>query len=69
VFQWRQLPLRVTVSIGTGSGTLGSNENIDVFNELLVEADEYLYRAKKAGRNKTCAKSLAEEGIFNTVVS
>lgn len=69
VFQWRQQPLRVTVSIGTGSGVLGQKAMIDAFNELLVEADEYLYRAKKAGRNKTCAKSLAEEGVLNSVAS
>lgn len=69
VFQWRQQPLRVTVSIGTGSGVVGSRPMIDAFNELLVEADEYLYRAKKAGRNKTCAKSLAEEDSLNTVVT
>ncbi|SNY69922.1 GGDEF domain-containing protein [Enterobacter sp. CC120223-11] len=67
VFQWRQQPLQVTVSIGTGSGTQGGKAVIDVFNELLAEADEYLYRAKKAGRNKTCAKSLAEKGVLDSV--
>lgn len=69
VFQWRQQPLRVTVSIGTGSGAIGNRATIDAFNELLVEADEYLYRAKKAGRNRTCAKSVAEEGALNSVAS
>ncbi|MDX6022215.1 GGDEF domain-containing protein [Scandinavium sp. V105_16] len=63
VFHWRQQPLRTTVSIGIGSGTLDTRDTIDAFNELLVEADEYLYRAKKAGRNKTCAKSVAETDI------
>lgn len=69
VFQWRQQPLRVTVSIGAGNGMLGERAVIDVFNELLVEADEYLYRAKKAGRNKTCARHLAEEGVLDSVAS
>ncbi|HEX4502607.1 MAG TPA: diguanylate cyclase [Scandinavium sp.] len=69
VFQWRQQPLRVTVSVGIGNGMVGKKAMIDAFNELLVEADEYLYRAKKAGRNKTCAKSLAEEGSREIVAS
>jgi diguanylate cyclase (GGDEF) domain len=69
VFQWRQQPLQVTVSIGTGSGTLGKRAMIDAFNELLVEADEYLYRAKKGGRNRTCAKSLTDEGLLDTALS
>lgn len=69
VFHWRQQPLRITVSIGIGSGTLGNRATIDAFNELLVEADEYLYRAKKAGRNKTCAKSVAETDIHHQEAS
>ncbi|MFK3659178.1 GGDEF domain-containing protein [Scandinavium sp. NPDC088450] len=69
VFQWRQQPLRITVSIGIGSGSVGNKAMIDIFNELLVEADEYLYRAKKAGRNKTCARSQAEEGQLESATS
>ncbi|MRS15908.1 diguanylate cyclase [Enterobacteriaceae bacterium RIT691] len=69
VFQWRQQPLRVTVSIGTGSGLSGNGALIDTFNALLVEADEYLYRAKKAGRNRTCAKSLDDAVLADTAAS
>ncbi|MBB1200906.1 GGDEF domain-containing protein [Enterobacteriaceae bacterium 89] len=69
VFQWRQQPLQVTVSIGTGNGKLGERAVIEAFNELLVEADEYLYQAKKAGRNRTCARSHTGDGLLDTAAS
>lgn len=69
VFQWRQQPLQVTVSIGAGSSTPGNKAIIDTFNELLVEADEYLYQAKKGGRNKTCAKAFPDPDLLDTVAS
>lgn len=55
-FQWRQQMLKVTVSIGAGSGQINRRSLLDTFNELIVEADDFLYRAKKAGRNRTCAQ-------------
>lgn len=61
-FRWQQQTLRLTVSIGAGSGYVASQPLIDTFNTLLVEADEYLYRAKKGGRNRTRAKESGVEG-------
>jgi diguanylate cyclase (GGDEF)-like protein len=50
LFHW-QPTLRLTVSIGVSSGKVLSGSLTEAFNKLLAEADEYLYRSKKAGRN------------------
>lgn len=55
-FIWRGQTLFLTVSIGLGSGHYGSSTLTEVFNRLMTEADEYLYRSKKAGRNRTSAR-------------
>jgi diguanylate cyclase (GGDEF)-like protein len=49
----RGLPLRITVSIGVAP-LAGKDANIEV---LLNEADQALYAAKRAGRNKVIAAS------------
>jgi len=46
----------LTVSIGLGSGKSESWKLTDDFNRLMSEADDYLYRSKKAGRNRTSAR-------------
>ncbi|QLR43156.1 diguanylate cyclase [Enterobacter sp. RHBSTW-00994] len=55
-FTWQQQTLFITVSIGLGSGKSESWQLTDVFNKLMAEADEYLYRSKKEGRNRTRAR-------------
>ncbi|WP_324724349.1 diguanylate cyclase [Lelliottia sp. JS-SCA-14] len=55
-FSWRQQTLFLTVSIGLGSAKAESWQLTEVFNKLMAEADEYLYRSKKAGRNRTSAR-------------
>lgn len=55
-FTWRQQTLSLTVSIGLGSGKAEAWQLTEVFNTLMAEADEYLYRSKKAGRNRTSAR-------------
>ncbi|WP_313326149.1 GGDEF domain-containing protein, partial [Enterobacter oligotrophicus] len=59
-FTWRQQTLYLTVSIGLGSGKSESWELTEVFNRLMAEADDYLYRSKKAGRNRTSARLSAD---------
>lgn len=59
-FTWRQQTLFLTVSIGLGSGRAGSWQLTEVFNRLMAEADDYLYRSKKAGRNRTSARLSGE---------
>ncbi|MEB6377608.1 diguanylate cyclase [Leclercia adecarboxylata] len=55
-FSWRGQSLFLTVSIGLGSGKSEPSQLTEVFNRLMTEADEYLYRSKKAGRNRTSAR-------------
>ncbi|WP_417313815.1 diguanylate cyclase [Enterobacter sp.] len=55
-FVWRDRTLFLTVSIGLGSGKAESRQLTEVFNRLMAEADDYLYRSKKAGRNRTTAR-------------
>lgn len=55
-FNWRGQTLFLTVSIGLGSGRLEPSQLTEVFNRLMTEADDYLYRSKKAGRNRTSAR-------------
>lgn len=55
-FNWRGQALFLTVSIGLGNGKSESWQLTDVFNRLMSEADDYLYRSKKAGRNRTSAR-------------
>ncbi len=45
--------LNVTISIGLTCHAPGQN-----FDEMLKEADEYLYKAKSTGRNRVCTGSL-----------
>ncbi|WP_336998410.1 GGDEF domain-containing protein, partial [Leclercia sp. M50] len=55
-FNWRGQTLFLTVSIGLGSGRSEPSQLTEVFNRLMTEADDYLYRSKKAGRNRTSAR-------------
>ena len=62
-FTWRQQSLFLTVSIGLGSAKSEAWQLTEVFNKLMAEADEYLYRSKKAGRNRTSARQSDERLI------
>ncbi|GAB2199179.1 GGDEF domain-containing protein [Sessilibacter sp. MAH4] len=42
-------PVSVTVSIG-----IGSLKNVESSDQLFIQADEHLYSAKRAGRNRVC---------------
>jgi diguanylate cyclase (GGDEF)-like protein len=64
-FTWRQQTLYLTVSIGLGSGKSESWQLTEVFNKLMAEADDHLYRSKKAGRNRTSAR-LSDEQVTAT---
>ncbi|HCD3309640.1 MULTISPECIES: GGDEF domain-containing protein [Enterobacter cloacae complex] len=55
-FTWRNQTLSLTVSIGLGSGKAEAWQLTEVFNKLMAEADDHLYRSKKAGRNRTSAR-------------
>lgn len=67
-FNWHAQTLRLTVSIGLSNGQAHSGQLTEVFNQLVAEADEYLYRSKKAGRNCTSMhQSSADETMQSPV--
>ncbi len=45
-------PIKVTASFGLASSVPDENESTDT---LIIQADEAMYKAKEAGRNKVCA--------------
>ena len=55
-FDWQQQTIYLTVSIGVGNGKIAAQTVTDIFNKLMVEADECLYRSKNEGRNRTSAR-------------
>ncbi|MCL9670847.1 sensor domain-containing diguanylate cyclase [Citrobacter sp. MNAZ 1397] len=68
LFHWHARTLRLTVSIGVSNGQVLSGSLTEVFNKLLAEADEYLYRSKKAGRNcSSMRQSPTEEALKSSV--
>lgn len=55
-FNWQQQSVYLTVSIGLGNGRVAGRTLTELFNTLMVEADECLYRSKREGRNRTSAR-------------
>jgi PleD family two-component response regulator len=53
----------LTVSIDLRSAKAGFSPLNEVFNTLMVEADDYLYRSKKAGQNRVNAPETPEENV------
>jgi len=51
VVHWGVQRLRTTASFGIGSTSRG---RVDSTERLFIEADENLYRAKRAGKNRVC---------------
>ena len=47
--QWRTGPIQITISIGITQSRTGVK---DFIRKLIDRADEALYRAKEAGRNR-----------------
>ena len=47
--QWRTGPIQITISIGVTQSRIGGKDSI---RKLIDRADEALYRAKEAGRNR-----------------
>ncbi|ANG92841.1 diguanylate cyclase [Enterobacteriaceae bacterium 155047] len=62
-FTWRQQTLFLTVSIGISHTRSEFSHLTEVFNKLMAEADDYLYRSKKAGRNRISAPETNEESV------
>ncbi|MDU7201079.1 diguanylate cyclase [Phytobacter diazotrophicus] len=69
LFHWHDQTLRLTVSIGVSNGQVLSGSLTEAFNKLLAEADEYLYRSKKAGRNCTSMRQSPLEETLKPSVS
>ncbi|WP_409450341.1 diguanylate cyclase [Cedecea neteri] len=60
-FHYEEQSLFITVSIGLAEAALGNNTLEATFNQLIPEADKYLYLSKRQGRNKTSASRFHAE--------
>lgn len=60
-FHWRNQTLFITVSIGVAKGRIGQGQSTSLFNQLLADADEFLYRSKKGGRNRISSREIESE--------
>ena len=60
-FHWRNQTLFITVSIGVAKGRISQGQSTSLFNQLLADADEFLYRSKKGGRNRISSRELEQE--------
>ena len=58
-----QEPLQMTVSLGI---TTYTNKQETTVEELVKQADQYLYQAKETGRNRTCHAELPSIDIVTT---
>lgn len=56
-FSCKHKLINLTVSIGLVHRACGSNTLTALFNKLLIEADECLYRSKREGRNRTSSST------------
>ena len=61
-FVWGQQQVRLTISMGLECRPVGSGRITELFNQLLMVADDYLICAKKAGRNRIFSPTLADNG-------
>ena len=66
-FVWQAQTLRLTVSIGVSHGQAQPRQLTEVFNKLLAGADEFLYQAKKAGRNCIRMRAAVERSAESVV--
>ncbi|WEF30242.1 diguanylate cyclase [Klebsiella aerogenes] len=57
-FSWGQQRIRLTVSLGLKCREAGGERIGELFNQLLMEADDLLVSAKQAGRNRICVQDL-----------
>ncbi|HHG8774021.1 TPA: GGDEF domain-containing protein [Raoultella planticola] len=53
-FIWGQQQIKLTVSMGLECRQVGSGRITELFNQLLMAADDYLISAKQTGRNRIC---------------
>ncbi|QLN79085.1 GGDEF domain-containing protein [Klebsiella grimontii] len=59
IFTWGQYKIQLTVSMGLESQPLATARVTDLFNQLLMEADDSMIRAKRAGRNRIFTHEMA----------
>lgn len=59
-FVWGPHKIKLTLSMGLECRPVGGGRITELFNQLLMAADDYLINAKQAGRNRICTPTLAE---------
>ena len=60
LFERNQQRIRLTVSLGLQCREVGEGRIAELFNQLLMEADDLLVNAKQAGRNRVCVQALPD---------
>lgn len=55
-----QNPIHLTISMGLETREVGHARITELFNQLLMAADEEMVKAKQTGRNRICMPALTE---------
>ncbi|RCI97032.1 GGDEF domain-containing protein, partial [Klebsiella pneumoniae] len=55
-----QNPIHLTISLGLETREVGHARITELFNQLLLAADDEMVKAKQSGRNQICMPTLTE---------
>ncbi|MDR8242672.1 GGDEF domain-containing protein, partial [Acinetobacter baumannii] len=59
-FGWGHNPIHLTISMGLETREVGQARITELFNQLLLAADDEMVKAKQTGRNRICMPTLTE---------
>ena len=68
-FRYQQESLYITVSVGLATASITRSPLLELFNELVHEADRNLYTSKRNGRNQTSASPVGPQDVSTSFQS